>query len=233
MNTSTQLATQPKVYGYISGYDGPKLILEQIRTLNGLFPDMKLSEFRPDEYGISIPKGAEGLFAVPRWRKFGNTYWQAVKRVLAKIEETRGLYIYTGGRFPHELEQYGPSDRAWSKIADLQRGQDVYIFPAQFGRLRIGSAIPEIRVKREPREFGLGIFQCAIMLLTHPERLGHFDDLRIVCSGDTFIGKSISRQYAPFMYFNDGIIKVNEYHIKVMHPDTLAHSSVPTGFLPA
>lgn len=233
MSTPTQLATQPNVYGYISGYDGPKTILEQIRTLHQYFPEMEWNHFRPDEYQMKIPESAEGLFAVPRWRKFGVTYWQAVRKVLTKIEQTRGLWIHTGGRFPGELEQHGPSHRAWSKVADLQGGQDVYIFPAQFGRLRIGSAIPEIRVKREPREFGLGIFQCAIMLLTHPERLGHFDDLRIVCSGDTFFGKSISRQYAPFMYFDAGIINVDEYHIKVTHPDALAHSSVPTGFLPA
>ena len=35
-------------------------------------------------------------------------------------------------------------------------------------------------------EFGLGAFAVGIMLLTHPERLQHHDDLWIDCAGDEY-----------------------------------------------
>jgi hypothetical protein len=35
-------------------------------------------------------------------------------------------------------------------------------------------------------ECGLGAFAIGIMLLTHPERLNHYDDLWIDCAGDEF-----------------------------------------------
>jgi hypothetical protein len=56
-------------------------------------------------------------------------------------------------------------------------------------------------------ECGLGAFAIGIMLLTHPERLQHYDDLWIDCAGDEFApdaGAGFSE--SPYFWFSgDGV----------------------------
>ncbi len=59
-------------------------------------------------------------------------------------------------------------------------------------------------------ECGLGAFAVGIMLLTHPERLQHYDDLWIDCAGDEFHdpqGSDAPFDRAPLFYFYDGKLK--------------------------
>jgi len=54
-------------------------------------------------------------------------------------------------------------------------------------------------------EFGLGAFAIGMMLLTHPERLQHYDDLWIDCAGDEYdpdADGDFSR--APYFSFSGG-----------------------------
>ena len=54
-------------------------------------------------------------------------------------------------------------------------------------------------------EFGLGAFEVAIMLLTHPERLLHEDDLWIDCAGGEFAPETNGAfSDAPIFDFSDG-----------------------------
>ena len=57
-------------------------------------------------------------------------------------------------------------------------------------------------------EFGLGAYHIGIMLLTHPSRLQHFDDLWIDCVGDEYAsagdGGFVS---APYFAFDDGEVE--------------------------
>jgi hypothetical protein len=57
-------------------------------------------------------------------------------------------------------------------------------------------------------EFGLGAFAIGIMILTHPERLQHYDDLWIDCAGDEFAPDAdgvFSR--SPYFEFDGGRVE--------------------------
>jgi hypothetical protein len=57
-------------------------------------------------------------------------------------------------------------------------------------------------------EFGLGAFAIGIMILTHPERLRHYDDLWIDCAGDEFAPHADGGfSLAPFFGFCDDKVK--------------------------
>ena len=65
--------------GYLSGYK-PKSITEQIKILNQLFPNIGFAKEKLADG--QLPLGAEGWFAIPRWKKIAPTYGEAVQKVL-------------------------------------------------------------------------------------------------------------------------------------------------------
>ena len=190
-------------YGYLSGYK-PKGITEQTNILRQLFPgvgfaDEKLAE-RP------VPVGAEGWFAIPKWQTIAPTYGEAVEKVLAKIEETRK------GKFKNRREgELGPDDLKQTARTEVtmfetlgyeQKDHDILVVAAQFGLRHRGRSVRRAREVMQVNEFGLGAFAVGIMILTHPERLMHDDDLCIDCAGDEYTAKAgddVSR--APLFYF--------------------------------
>ena len=57
-------------------------------------------------------------------------------------------------------------------------------------------------------EFGLDVFSIGIMILTHPERLQHYDDLWIDCAGDEFSPDAGGAFYrAPYFIFRGGEVR--------------------------
>src|ERR1043166_9456067 len=70
-------------YGYLSGYDKPKSLVEQVAALQKLFPELGECDDSIFAHGEKeLPDGAEGYFAIPRWQKFGKTYGEALQKVL-------------------------------------------------------------------------------------------------------------------------------------------------------
>jgi hypothetical protein len=56
-------------------------------------------------------------------------------------------------------------------------------------------------------ECGLGAFAIGIMLLCHPERLKHYDDLWIDCAGDEFApdADGVFSESPYFRFLDDGV----------------------------
>ncbi|MFA5737021.1 MAG: hypothetical protein WC893_02610 [Candidatus Paceibacterota bacterium] len=61
----------------------------------------------------------------------------------------------------------------------------------------------------QANECGLGAFAVGIMILTHSERLSHYDDLWIDCAGDEFDDPDAAFRFdrAPFFRFGDGEVR--------------------------
>jgi hypothetical protein len=57
---------------------------------------------------------------------------------------------------------------------------------AQAGMLHRGCSARRARVRMAGNEFGLGVFDVACILLTHPERLSTDETLMIDCGGDEY-----------------------------------------------
>lgn len=173
-------------YGYLSGHK-PKGITEQTNRLRELFPGIGYADEKLAEG--TLPPNAEGWFAIPRWEKIAPTYNEALQKVLDLIKQTRDgkFYNYREGELgPKQLRQHARTISAFQTLGDGQKDHDILVVPAQFGLLHRGRSVRRAREVMQSNEFGLGAFAIGIMLLTHPERLAHYDDLYVDCAGDEF-----------------------------------------------
>ena len=198
-------------YGYLSGYK-PKSITEQVARLKTLYPQFKdVTVADPGE----LPKGAEGWFAIPNiWKDsslLSGSYNDNVVHVLDLIKQDCNgkFYNYRDGQLgPERLRQSARTEAAMRKLSEEQGHPNILVVPAQFGIHHRGRSVRRAREVFASNELGLGAFAIGIMLLTHPERLQHYDDLWIDCAGDEyapFTGGGFS--CAPVFIFNDGQVK--------------------------
>lgn len=218
--------------GYFSGYK-PKGIAEQIEVLRKLFPN--LGTYDESITAKPLPPGAEGWFAIPRHTLVAASYNDAVQRVLELLESDRK------GKFDNCREgrigsQYlRQTERAvlfWERLGDGQKGHDILIVPAQFGLRHGGRSVRRARAIMNSSEFGLGAFAVGVMLLTHPQRLKHYDDLWIDCAGDKYpLDADGSFTSVPFFHItiNNGNVLFDSYCFS--HALTLSGSA--SGFVPA
>jgi hypothetical protein len=195
-------------YGYLSGYT-PKGITEQTNRLRELFPGIGYANEKLAEG--ALPENAEGWFAIPRWEKVAPTYGEAVQKVLDLIKQTRNgaFYNYREGELgPNQLRQSAKAKSMFQKLGDEQKDQDILVVPAQFGIRHRGRSVRRAREVMNANECGLGAFAIGIMLLTHPERLKHYDDLWIDCAGDEFAPHADGGfSESPYFRFHVGEVK--------------------------
>lgn len=159
------------------------------------------------------------------------TYGEAVQKVFEKIKEIRGgkFYNYRDGKLgPQYLRQSAKSVKAFQKLGLEQKDHDILVVAAQFGLRHRGRSVRRAREVMNASEFGLGAFAIGIMLLTHPERLKHFDDLWIDCAGDEFSCFGDGQfDGAPYFYFNDDEVKFGTLGVDDAHAyDGSASASV-------
>lgn len=205
-------------YGYLSGY-APKGLTEQCNRLRELFSGIGFANLdlltQIEKGDVPLPTGAEGWFAIPNWMKnpniFGSIYSGALLKALDTIKQTRNgkFYNYRDGQLDEKrLRQSAQSQKFWTELADAQGNPDILIVPAQFGIRHRGRSVRRAREVFAGNEFGLGAFAVGIMILTHPERLMHYDDLWIDCAGDEFDNPGAGDRFghAPRFGF-DGEVK--------------------------
>jgi hypothetical protein len=206
-------------YGYLSGYK-PKGLNEQCNQLRILFQGIGfpnqdlLAQIEKGE--VELPKNAEGWFAIPNWMKnpkiFGATYSEALLKVIDTIKQTRSgkFYNYREGQLDEKrLRQSARTQKFWKELSQAQGDPDILIVPAQFGIRHRGRSVRRAREVFLTNEFGLGAFAVGTMVLTHPERLQHYDDLWVDCAGDEFddSGSDVRFDRAPFFKFFDGEVE--------------------------
>jgi hypothetical protein len=157
----------------------------QVTELRKLFPSLgscmeKLAR-KP------LLEGAEAWFAIPRWEALAPTYNEAVEMVVGVLSTKRKFQNRIIGRLgPTYLRQGERAKLAKKILADQQQGSDILAVAAQAGMLHRGCSARRARVRMAGNEFGLGVFDVACLLLTHPERLSTGETLMIDCGGDEY-----------------------------------------------
>lgn len=209
----------PSKYGYLSGYE-PTDLQTQKAILTLAFP--RLKGFSPGlltqvvEGKLKLPQDAEGWFAIPNWIKnsqiFGKTYSEALLTVIEAIKVARDgkFYNWREGQINEKsLRQSVRSKQFWNDLSEAQGHPDILIVPAQFGIRHRGRSVRRARETFVSNEFGLGAFAVGIMVLTHPKRLKHYDDLWIDCAGDEFddSGSGVRFGRAPCFFFGAGRVE--------------------------
>ena len=194
-------------YAYPKGYKGPRPISEQVRCVQGLFPNIGSANEQLVER--PFPRIAEGYFAIPRWECVAPTYGEAVEIVLAMIASRRKFTNYRGGQLGAEyLRQHAKTVKMFQKLGDEQKDFGTLVVPAQFGLRHKGRSVRRAREVFAESEFGLGAFAVGIMMLTHPEREVQWKQLHVVCAGDEFSpcanGNFLN---VPIFQFSDGEVR--------------------------
>lgn len=182
----------PSTFGYASGYTEAKSVPKQIEILTKTYPFLY---FRDTPLALidteAVRDGAEGKFVIPHWATFARTYTAAILVALEGLKETMGVKIYhychgkIGSRnflrgYDNELalrSLCGEKNEWWNTV---------YTISAQFGVHYRGASPYWVKRSLRDREFGLGLFEGIIMLVTHPERLSSDNDLWIEFPGDSF-----------------------------------------------
>ena len=185
-----------------------KPLAEQIETLAKLF---NLDGTKAYAYASNLPvlpEGAEGWFAVPRFEAVGNTYGDAVEKVIGLIAKSRKLKNWLEGQL-HEryLRQSARTQWMMAKLVEGQEG-DILVIPAQFGFRHRGKSVRRARETFYDNEFGLSSFTAGTMLLTHPEREVEWEQLHIDCSGDEYSPDADGQYvFAPLFHWSDGELR--------------------------
>lgn len=177
-------------YGYLSKYS-PKNIALQIDRLHEFFPELGnanqeiLAQIESGE--LVPPQGAEGFFAIPHWSLIGTSYLGAIGRVAVLLQQLHSRHFQNSIKRQVGSGYLLEETRKVKAMEALQQAQnaDILIIPAQFGaRYNNVCANRALSEMKEGKEFGLGVYETGIMLLTHPERLQDMSDMRIGCIGD-------------------------------------------------
>ena len=210
LSVSNQFADEEveSSYGYLSGYK-PKGITEQTNILRQLFPGIGFANEKLAEQ--PLPPNAKGWFAIPKWQSVAKTYNEAVQKVLDLIKKQRKgmFYNWREGKLGEKyFRQHERTAKKLETLAEQQKDYDILVVATQFGLRHRGRSVRRAREVFTANEFGLGAFEIGCMLLTHPERLQHYDDLWIDCAGNEYAPDAdgdFSR--APYFGFNDGRVE--------------------------
>jgi hypothetical protein len=205
-------------YNYPQSYRRKDLIA-QTNMLRQLIPGVGFADEKLSE--SSLPEGAEGHFAIPRWEKIAPTYREAVEKVFALLSKQRNgkFYNYREGKLSEQyLRQTEQTKAMFQKLGDEQKGYDILVVPAQFGKRHAGRSVRRAREVMDVNEFGLGAFAVGIMLLTHPERLVDYNDLWIDCAGDEYSPGGDGRfEFAPLFDFDGGKVEFDTFWFSRAH----------------
>lgn len=216
---------------YFSGYV-PRNIESQIARLREFFPQLEKVDISIALNQV-LPPGAEGWFAIPRWKKIARTYNEALEEMLKILDLNRGKKFFNwreGYIGPTYLRERERAQAGFQKLADQQAGKDIIIVPAQFGlRHTQYSPCKTFNLLNEDAEFGLNSFAISCMILTHPERLKHVNDLWIHCIGDECRDDESSKAFSktPSFRFTNDMLKFGAGFCENIDPN----SGSPTGFL--
>lgn len=173
-----------------------------------LSPDLTLQFIQNELPKLTLPEGAEGWMAIPKWEKIATAYSEAVQKTLDAINSTRNFYNYRSGEInENQLRMHPRTAHALDLLAEQQPG-DILIIAMQYGMLHRGQSVRRARELFNPNEFGLGSFALGCLALTHPQRYMRWEELDTDCVGDEFKpGGALSFSRAPIFNFYDDKLK--------------------------
>ncbi len=169
----------------------PKSIREQVNVLRSFFPSIGDANETIAKEG-NLPIEATGWFAIPKWQSIASSYAEATLRVLNLVKAylQNGFYSYQSldsSNFNQSLFQETLEKKnSIAKIAKFQNGYDTLVLPIQMGILHKGKTARGVRDSFGSNEFGLGVFEFCIIILTHLENFQRPHNLHFCCTGDNF-----------------------------------------------
>ncbi len=166
-------------YGYPEGFR-IRTSQEQVETLLEHFPNLDASHVQELANG-ELPEDAEGWAVIPKPDKVGENYQKALEAVLNLITIYCEFKNFREGNLTDKHMQLTEKTAKGHSKLNEQPG-DFWVVPFQFGIRHCGKSVRRARVVFTEVEFGLGAYEIAILLLTHPDRI-EANYLNIDCAG--------------------------------------------------
>ncbi len=202
----------------------PQPIIEQVQIIHKFFPELSLdltmrfiNEVMPN---ILMPE-TPGLWfwsAFPAWEKIGNTYNEAVERILKVLASTRTLYNYREGKLGSQYLKQQDRSIVMHNALKAQQVGDIIIVQSQFGLRHRGKSTRRAIETFLPNEVGHGWFSGASMMLTHPKREVCWEQLHTDLPGDKYSpgGDGVFSRAPDFSFgygqLGAGTLKVEDVH---------------------
>ncbi len=166
-------------YAYPTGWH-LKSVDEQLTILNHLFPNLTFET----EIPASLPQGAEGWLVVPKPSRIAKSYNEALEKLLSLLKEVRCEFSnWREGKLePEYLRLAEKTKKVLDKLERSTPG-DYLVLAIQCGLRYQANSVSQARKIFEEKEYGLGPFEIASLLLTHPDRLTDYEHLGIDCPG--------------------------------------------------
>ena len=167
-------------YGYPQGFR-IRTVQEQLEVLKKHFLNLDASHVEELAKG-ALSAEAEGWAVIPKPSKVAKSYHEALAKVIKLIAKERKFKNWREGALTEKhlcLKEKTPQTHA--KL-NKQPG-DFWVFPFQFGKKWAGHSVRNAQVRFAESEFGLGPYEAAILLLTHPDRITGSNQLNIDCAG--------------------------------------------------
>jgi hypothetical protein len=188
-------------------------VQEQVNALQMFFPELGIREDDLDKLIARPLHSSAEWAAIPRWEKLGETYHEAVQRVLAVIASKRR---FSNSCNMSRLCQKKAAIDAWRELGKSQTG-DILIVGTTFGLRHRGRSIRNAEEKMLGNEFGLGVFEVGCMMLTHPKREITRNQLHPECGGDEFPTETDGQiASAPFFSVKNDELRLDA--VKVDNP---------------
>jgi len=169
-------------FGYPEGFR-IRSVEKQVERLLSLEPFKNFDATHVEELaGGELPDGAEGWAVIPKPVKAEKGYYGALELILRLLAADRKFQNWIEGKLSgkHLLLTEKTSD-AHAKL-DKQPG-DFWVFPFQFGLRHRGRSVRRARILFSDSEFGLGAYEAAVLLITHPDRITGPGQLYVDCAG--------------------------------------------------
>lgn len=191
---------------------------QQSKILSSLIPDLRIDEI--DEESEKI----EGYHRVliPHHKVFGNSYHLAFEKVVQILKTVMHVRF-----FPHPVYKLSKPLEDFYKTIEKSH-KDCGVVHIQFGMKYRGMSDNLALVSMDKGEIGLGPYEVAIALLSHPKRMSGESPLSISCPGvklfctdnvDTHSDGSLKDGgddgWSQSYFFHTGLIVNNVRHLSI------------------
>lgn len=155
---------------------------EQLEVWQKHFPSLDASHVLELTSG-QLPEGAKAWGVIPKPSKAAANYCEALQVMLNLIAKERKFENLREGTLTDKhLRLTERTQQVLSQLEEQTPG-DFLVIAFQFGLRHRGRSVRRARVCFLDNEFGLGPYEVATLLLTHPDRINGPDQLYIDCAG--------------------------------------------------
>lgn len=134
-------------------------------------------------YNVLPTEDFDGFIVIPNFLRIGLSYEQATETLLKFLAlKRKNFFNCREGELGSDYLR--PIERTRKALETLgSKCNNFIVFPAQLGKRHLGKSARQAHMDLVGAEFGLGPFEIASFLLTHPQWLSAETDLGIDCIG--------------------------------------------------